>query len=67
MSLFKERPTLVPVFTNQKESEESLHFYEKETKTRTSVEGLLCSSHYRGSASVWGSSGATKLLPQQSP
>ena len=39
MSLqFYERPTLVPVFTNQKESEEGFHFYEKETKTRNSVQ-----------------------------
>ena len=67
MSLFKERPTLVPVFTNQKESEESLHFYGKETKARTSVEGVLCSRHYRGSASAWGSSGTATLLPLQSP
>ena len=39
MSLqFYERPTLVPGFTNQKESEEGFHFYEKETKTRNSVQ-----------------------------
>ena len=67
MSLqFYERPTLVPVFTNQKESEESFHFYEKETKNRNSVQGLFCSSRYRGSAFLCGGSGTAKLPLQQS-
>lgn len=43
---FYERPTLAPVFTNRKKSQEDVHFYEK----REIVFNIWCAvSHYGGS------------------
>lgn len=39
---FYERPSLVPVSTNQKKSEENFHFHKK-AKSKNSVQGLFCS------------------------
>ena len=39
---FYERPTLVPVSTNQKKSEEDVWFYEKKAKSKNSIQHLLC-------------------------
>ena len=38
----KDLPTLVPVFTNQKKSND-LHFYKKEAKNKNSTQHLFCS------------------------
>lgn len=40
--LFREKPTLAPVFTKVKKFEEGFHFHEKNGKIENSTEALFC-------------------------
>ena len=39
---FYKRMIFVPVFANQKKSEEGFHFYQKEAKSKNNIQHLLC-------------------------
>ena len=62
---FYKRPTLVPVFANQKESKEDFHLYLKRRKAKIVFSDCSAASPVRGSvhAEQPGESGTTRLLP----
>lgn len=45
---FYDRPTLVPVFANRKQSEGGFHFYEKRQKLKIVFSICFAASRYRG-------------------
>lgn len=47
---FYERPTFIPVFTNQKKAKEDFFSLQKKVKSENRVRHLFCMSHYRGSS-----------------
>ena len=62
---FYERPTLVPVFTNRKKSEEDVHFYEKRQKAKIASGFVLHLVVIEAADALSRESGPARLLPRE--